>query len=133
MNPKLPVWIVEDDEDDQYIIKLAFESIVPPINVKLLTDGDQLVPTLKRTSVLPRLVLLDLNMQRQNGFETLKEVRAIPTFQSLPIVIFTTSTDSSDLVKSMQLGASGFVTKSSNQLELMSTVKSFAATWGLLE
>ncbi|QMW04083.1 response regulator [Spirosoma foliorum] len=131
MNHKLPVWVVEDDEDDQYFIKLAFESIKPPIDVKLLSDGDQLLPNLQQATVLPQLILLDLNMQRQNGFETLQEVRATATFQDLPIVIFTTSTDQNDLVKSMQLGASGFVTKSSNHIDLIKTVKSFIDTWSL--
>ncbi|GAB3956415.1 response regulator [Spirosoma harenae] len=133
MNHKVPVWIVEDDEDDQYLIKLAFESIVPPVSVKLLADGDQLVPSLNQASSLPKLVLLDLNMNRQNGYETLQEIRSIPHYEGLPIVILTTSDDNADALRSYRLGANGFVTKSASQNDLVSLAQSIANTWSLTD
>ena len=133
MNTKVPVWIVEDDEDDQFLIKLAFESIEPPVSVKLLTDGDQLIPSLNQAANLPKLVLLDLNMNRQNGYETLQEIRSSPHYEGLPVVILTTSDNSADALKSYRLGANGFVTKSASQNDLVSLAQSIASTWSLTD
>ena len=109
------VWVVDDDADDLYLIQTAFSQIVPPIAIKQLTDGEQLLPSLREASELPRLVLLDLNMQRMNGFEALKELRTIPAFGGVPVVILTTSEREADKQQSMTLGANGFLTKPPSQ------------------
>lgn len=68
------VWVVDDDVDDQYLLEVAFKHIDPPIHIKQLYDGEELLPSLEQTTSLPRLILLDLNMVRQHGFETLQAI-----------------------------------------------------------
>lgn len=65
------VWVVDDDADDQFLLEVAFKTINPPIYIKQLYDGDDLLPNLERADSLPKLVLLDLNMGRKGGFEAL--------------------------------------------------------------
>ncbi len=69
------IWVVDDDLDDQFLLEVAFKNITPPISIKQLYDGENLLPNLEKTASLPQLVLLDLNMGHQNGFETLAQIR----------------------------------------------------------
>lgn len=125
------VWIVDDDEDDQYLIEEAFKWLSPPIDVKVLSDGDELIPCLKLISTPPKLVLLDLNMRRQSGFETLEELRAIPAYEDLPVVILTTSDSPMDIEKSFALGANGMLTKPPQVKELRQLVGQLNLDWHL--
>lgn len=123
------VWVVDDDQDDQFLLQVAFKNFEPPIHIKQLYDGEELLPSLEETSSLPKLVLLDLNMARQNGFETLQHVREIPQYQTLPIIILTTSSAESDKMRSVQLGADGFLTKPLSNDETVRMLKMLASEW----
>lgn len=125
------VWIVDDDEDDQLFIRSAFMSGQPPIDVLLLSDGDQLLPKLNESAQLPRLILLDVNMPRQNGFETLKELRSTPGFAKLPVVMLTTSSAEDDHKRSLALGANKFLTKPLSIDQLKKLAQELSREWEL--
>ncbi len=125
------VWVVDDDEDDRLFISSAFEDVQQPIRVLTLTDGDQLLPKLATCKQLPQLILLDINMSRQNGFDTLKQLRDTPTFAHLPVVMLTTSSDKSDIQRSLALGANQFMTKPASYNQLVTLVKELTEQWAL--
>lgn len=126
------VWIVDDDEDDRLFIRSAFQRTKKPIQVRILSDGDQLIPQLVNCTELPRLILLDINMDRQNGFETLQQVRSTPTFAHLPIVMFTTSSDAADQQRSFALGANQYLTKPSRYDQLIALAEDLTEQWALV-
>jgi CheY-like chemotaxis protein len=125
------VWVVDDDTDDQYLIETAFKRVMPSMAIKQLSDGDELLPCLTKAPALPRLILLDLNMRRMNGFEALKAVRNVPAFRKIPVVVLTTSTRADDEQKSMALGADGFFSKPPSQLGIQSMLQQLTADWDL--
>ena len=125
------VWVVDDDEDDRLFISSAFEDTQCPISVLTLADGDQLLPKLASCHTLPRLILLDINMGRQNGFDTLTQLRSTPTFAHLPVVMLTTSSDSYDLQRSLALGANQFMTKPANYNQLVVLAQGLTEQWAL--
>ncbi|MCX6212875.1 response regulator [Spirosoma sp.] len=125
------VWVVDDDADDQYFIERAFKQLLPSITIKQLTDGDEVIPCLQEAAVLPRLILLDLNMMRQNGHETLAELRRIPAYRRLPIVVFTTSQAEADKQKSLALGANGFLTKPPTLQGILQLLSELISVWNL--
>jgi CheY-like chemotaxis protein len=125
------VWVVDDDEDDQIFIQSAFEDTGKPIYVVTLSDGDQLLPQLANCDQLPRLILLDINMARQNGFDTLAQLRNTDTFAHLPVVMMTTSSDHSDRQRSLSLGANQILTKPTSYKQLVMLVKGLAEQWEL--
>lgn len=129
LNPT--VWIVDDDEDDQLLIRSAFTEVSPAIELVLLTDGDELLPKLSGSSRLPDLILLDVNMTRQNGLDTLEELRSNPAYVSLPVVIFTTSSAQEDIQRSLTLGANHFLTKPLTFVDLKEMVKLLTQEWVL--
>lgn len=125
------VWIVDDDEDDQLFISSAFLSGQPPITVLSLTDGELLLPRLTECTKLPRLILLDVNMPRKNGFETLEELRSAPEFAHLPVVMLTTSSDEGDRQRSLALGANHFFTKPLTYDQLRKLAQELSQQWEL--
>ncbi len=57
------------------------------------------------------LILLDINMPRINGFETLKRIRAHPDYKDIPVVMLSASDDEADMFESFDLGGDGYLVK----------------------
>jgi DNA-binding response OmpR family regulator len=57
------------------------------------------------------LILLDIKMPKQDGFEILKEIRDSARFKDLPVIMFSSSDDEEDVAEAMRLGANGYLVK----------------------
>ena len=104
---------------------------MPPVQLQHLTDGSELVAHLQQASMVPSLVLLDLNMPGQDSFKTLRELRSLSPYQDLPVVVLTTSCHEQDREKSLELDAIGFLTKPTRQAEAVAMLQKLAAEWWL--
>jgi CheY-like chemotaxis protein len=78
--------------------------------------------------VKPRLILLDLNMPRMGGLETLRRLRADERTKLLPIIMLTASDNSGDRAEAYRLGINGYVDKLSN-VPFPEMVKRIADYW----
>lgn len=88
----------EDDHDDLFIVRQAFEKH-DHITVVHAPDGKKALLALEemwQESFLPCLVILDINMPIMNGKETLQAIRNHPHLNRLPVVLFSTSNSPSD-------------------------------------
>lgn len=108
--PKV-LWLIDDDPEDQFLVQQAFKSVQAVVVIESLTDGDEVVPALSGTPTLPNLILLDLNMVRMDGFETLSILRSMPNCQHIPVVVLSTSSNPKDIEKTEQLGAKAYHVK----------------------
>lgn len=125
------VVIVDDDVDDQFLIRNVFQQANPRIRVIALSDGDEIMPYLDTCPGLPELVLLDLNMARQNGMQTLVRLREDNRFERLPIVIYSTSSNPQERAKALASGASDFITKPGDYQDLLSMAKRLVKSYEL--
>ena len=57
------------------------------------------------------MILLDINMPRSNGFETLKTLRECEEFKDVPVIMLSASDDEVDMFESFDLGANGYMVK----------------------
>lgn len=78
--------------------------------------------------VQPRLILLDLNMPRMDGLETLRQLRADERTKLLPIVILTATDAPADRAEAYRLGTNGYVDKISD-VPFPEMVKRIADYW----
>jgi CheY-like chemotaxis protein len=122
----LQVLMADDDEDDCMFARDAFEKSGILGVVDFVADGAELLEYLSGSDVLPALILLDLNMPRKNGQQALKEIKATPAFQNIPVVILTTSRQEKDVEFCRKHGASSFLTKPSSFSEWIEIMKSLA-------
>lgn len=127
-NTKPQVWLVDDDDDDLMLLAVAFERVAPTVVITRLQDGEDLLPLLGQ-SAPPNLVILDLNMIRSTGFQTLKSLRENPNFGQLPVVVLTTSENPEDQRRSKALGANDFYTKPSRFDELTQLAAKLVQQW----
>jgi two-component system, response regulator len=124
---QLSIFIADDDEDDVFLVKRAFNEVAADINLKHFSDGIQLLQELKNYSHhLPCLVLLDLNMPVLDGRQTLLKIRQDQNFDNLPVIIFSTSNHQLEKNQCYENGANFYFTKPnkfSNYIEIIKTLK----------
>lgn len=87
-------------------------------------DGDEVMKRIEQDR--PDVVVLDIVMERMNGFEVLREIRENDQTQRLPVVMCSTKSTDFDKSWSMDLGADAYVTKPLDTNQLVSVVQKFA-------
>jgi len=136
MNSAIPILLADDDADDRYLIKSAFEDCRFDNPLHFVEDGVQLMDYLRgrgeyqnHRNPMPGLILLDLNMPKKDGREALKEIKSDPTLRRIPVIILTTSRSDEEIVKTYLAGANCFITKPVDFQELLEVVQSIGKFW----
>src|SRR3954471_12272647 len=88
----------DDDADDLELITGFFKQYNRNINVLEFKDGKEVLKFLDdfALNATPLLIVLDINMPRLNGKETLVAIRKHPKYQYIPVVVYSTSSDNTD-------------------------------------
>jgi DNA-binding response OmpR family regulator len=84
----------ENDFDDYFLLKTAFEHIRNDIELIHVDDGWELLDHLQKISLpslYPSLIILDINMNGVGGKDTLKLLKATKRYSQIPVVMFTSS------------------------------------------
>ena len=131
---EIQILLVEDNEGDILLTLEAFKEIKVKNSIAVVKDGVEAIEFLKKNgqyadSVVPHLILLDINMPKKTGFEALKEMRAEPGIGVIPVVILTASNDENDVRLSYRLGANAFMTKPLNFQDLCKDLKTSVQYW----
>jgi len=111
--------MADDDADDRFLTQEALAEARLANDLRFVKDGQELIDYLTKNgsytneaeAPIPGLILLDLNMPRKDGREALAEIKADPKLRRIPIVVLTTSKADEDILKTYDLGVSGYVTK----------------------
>ena len=127
---KIPlVLMADDDDDDCMLARDAFQASATQVMMHFVEDGVELLKHLSRSITPPALILLDLNMPRKDGRQALKEIRSMPAFRSIPIVVLTTSQEKDDFIYCQETGVNSFITKPASFSEWVEIMRSLADTW----
>jgi CheY-like chemotaxis protein len=89
----------ENDFDDYYLLKSAFEEVREDIELVHVDDGWELLEFLQKIvlpSLHPSLIILDINMNGIGGKETLKILKATTRYAHIPVVMFTSYLNEAD-------------------------------------
>jgi len=129
--------MADDDEEDRLLAQDALHEARLSNNMYFVENGEDLMDFLyhrgrysdAKAFPRPGLILLDLNMPRKDGREALREIKADPDLRRIPVVILTTSKAEEDIVRSYDLGASGYITKPVSFEGLVSIMKALTRYW----
>ncbi len=122
--------IVEDDPDDQFILKKIFSSLLPQAVIFIIDNGHDCIEYLEtHLHELPELISMDLNMPLMNGLETTAHIKKDLRLNHIPIVILSTSDRETDMNAAKQRGADDYYVKNINYDTLKDTLKSISDKW----
>ena len=106
------IYLVDDDEDDRMLTREALESVIKGIRIIELSDGGGLISLAESGGLKEQaLILIDMNMPRLNGLETLSLLRQNPECQQIPVVMVSTSSHQPTIQKAYEAGVNAFVVK----------------------
>lgn len=134
---RIMILIADDDPDDRMLAKEALEENRLMNALEFVEDGEALMDYLHRRGryaplvdlPLPGLILLDLNMPRKDGREALEEIKADPNLKRIPVVVLTTSKAEEDILRTYDLGVSGFIIKPVTLEGLVQVMKALVQYW----
>jgi len=108
---------VEDSEADFLLIKKALEKI-EDLNLKVINvnNGKDAIDFLNKknkysSSPAPDMIILDLNIPVIQGLEVLKTIKKHKKYKSIPVVIYSTSKNISDIQESYENHANSYINK----------------------
>lgn len=131
------ILLVEDSDDDVFLITRAFKSVGLVTPMVRAADGQDAIHYLSGKGdyadrvkfPLPSLVLLDIKMPFISGLEVLRWIRAQPTLAPLPVVMFTTSGQECDIRSAYGSGANAFLIKPARLDECTSIANVIKQFW----
>lgn len=128
------ILLVDDDEGDVLLTQKVLEKGKIFNSLSVARDGVEALRFLRKEGEFtnvprPDLVLLDLNMPRMDGKETLKEIKRDPNLKTIPIVVLTTSDADQDVIQSYNLQANCYVTKPVDLAQFTNAVQKLQDFW----
>jgi two-component system, chemotaxis family, response regulator Rcp1 len=116
MNHEPEVLLVDDNPADITLVQEAMAKGGHQCHTHSVGDGEEALAFLRREgpyrgTVRPDLVFLDLNLPKKDGCAVLAEMRASPHLMGIPVVMFSSSRATSDIVRSYEMGANCYVSK----------------------
>ncbi|MCU1339184.1 MAG: response regulator receiver protein [Bryobacterales bacterium] len=120
---ELSLLVVEDSPADVFLVKEAMKEEGLGCYVEVADDGETAIQILDRvddgSKNAPNLLLLDVNVPRQNGTEVLERIRRSPRCGTTPVVMMSTSDEPSERKRAFELGATEYFRKPSTLAEFM--------------
>lgn len=109
MNMEKTILIVEDSLSIKYQVRM----ILQQIGLTLLEAGGEigLFNQVEQYGKLVDLIIMDLTLKDEDGFDLIKKLRANPDYSSIPIVILTEHADAKSVMTARELGVEGYIRK----------------------
>jgi CheY-like chemotaxis protein len=121
----MTILYADDDRDDREFMAEALSKIDPSISCQTASDGQHALELLRKSIELPDYIFLDINMPVMDGKQCLVELKNENRFKDIPVVIYSTTQNSTEINQMYRLGAASFIQKPNNFTELCSTMDLF--------
>lgn len=119
MSQKKRILLIEDEEDIAALLKLQAEVLGYKLHVEV--DGLNGYRALEREK--PDLVILDIMLPGQNGFDVCRKIKNNPELKNIPVIILTAKGEELDVILGLELGADDYVVKPFSPKVLFSRIK----------
>jgi len=131
MNDNGPVIVIEDDGDDQEILKEVFHNLKYSNEIIFFSDGQAALDYLNKTDITPFLILSDINMPKLDGLALRNKIRedAKLDVKCIPYLFFTTASNQKSVVDAYSASAQGFFVKPHALEEIEETIDLIMKYW----
>ncbi|HVV00800.1 MAG TPA: response regulator [Verrucomicrobiae bacterium] len=136
-NEKQPILLIEDDPNDVFFLKYAFETAGISNPLAVVEDGQEAIDYLQGKGAytdrakhpFPYLLLLDLKLPVKMGLDVLRWIHEQPDLATLLVVVLTSSRDKKDVDEAYRLGARSFLVKPLSVDERLEIAKAIKKYW----
>ncbi|MBI3383500.1 response regulator [Aquabacterium sp.] len=119
--PIQKILLVDDSKTELHVLSELLTK--KGYQVRTAENGEEAMRRLQEDK--PDLILMDVVMPGQNGFQLTRAITRDPAFASVPVIICTSKNQETDRVWGMRQGARDYVVKPVNPEELLSKIKAF--------
>jgi CheY-like chemotaxis protein len=133
-DPPAELLLIEDAQEDVRLTQKAFELAGLNIKLKVIEDGRKAMSYLRKEkgfedSVIPSLILLDLNMPDLDGRELLTQIKGDEVLRAIPVIVFSSSESESEVLSCYQLHANCYIFKPMQLDRLIEIVTVITKFW----
>jgi chemotaxis family two-component system response regulator Rcp1 len=122
--------MADDDADDLELMESAFREIGYNSPIKTFTDGISMLDyLLSEDGKSATLILLDLNMPKQDGKTILQKIKHHPELAHISVIVYSTSNAQQDILEAYQLGCSAYVVKPNCYTEIKKIAAGIKKLW----
>ena len=131
---KSSILIAEDNLNDVFLLKNAFQEAAPKMHINVVGNGEELIGYLQSkpasgAAPIPALILLDLKMPKVDGFEALRWIRNQPELKRLLVIVFSSSGESGQINRAYDLGANSYLMKPFDFHQLTDLIRKLLTYW----
>ncbi len=128
-----PILLVDDDDNDIELTRWALRRSVIANDLVVARDGIQalalVLPEDDQEPLEPSIVLMDVNMPRLGGIETLRQLRANARTHLLPVILLTSSPHDREILDRCEVQPNGYVTKPLERENFLQLVEGLGLFW----
>lgn len=130
-----PILLVEDNPVDLDLTLRAFKTQKLENPILTARDGEEALTYIEKWEQgesRPVVILLDLKMPKVSGLEVLKVLKSHHEFKTIPVVVLTTSSETTDVKEAYQLGANSYIVKPVDFEKFLDVAKQIDLYWRVL-
>lgn len=136
-NATFTILVVDDDENDQLMIRRTFQKISNVATIQSARNGEEAIAYMmgegkfsdREQYKYPSFIMTDLKMPRADGFAVLEFLKGNPMWRIIPAVVLSASKDLDDIKKAYMLGASSYHVKPSDLVALHKLLELLYQYW----
>jgi two-component system, response regulator len=131
------ILLVEDDANDAELTISALSGCGLPHEVEHVEDGEDALDYISATGLfasrnaktLPRVILLDLKLNKVGGLQVLRELKADERTRNVPIVVLTASESAIEVIESYKFGVNSYVIKPPDRKQFLKVLADVGRYW----
>ena len=123
---------IEDREEDIALLKRVIDREYPGVSLITVDDSEAALKQIEQDefkNYLPKLLLIDINMPKVSGFEILQALKNKEDYKKIPKVIFSSSTQPTDVDKAYSLQCNSYIEKPATYKELKEIISATINYW----
>ncbi|MGN7887739.1 response regulator [Dyadobacter sp. 22481] len=119
------IYLADDDEDDRMLIRLAVQEVIAPVRIVELDSGDDLIKLIGNQGISddPTVIIMDMNMPRLSGLETLGILKLSNASRHIPVVMLSTTSNRALVRDAYERGVNAFLEKPVHEADFVKLAK----------